>query len=61
MGSNHAVVRVSNVVKSFQAGEVAVQALRGISLEIQRGEFVAIIGQWQVNYDGTYRRTRYTR
>lgn len=44
MGSNHAVVRVSNVLKSFQSGEVAVQALRGISLEIQRGEFVAIIG-----------------
>jgi putative ABC transport system ATP-binding protein len=44
MGVNDAVVRVSNVVKSFQSGEVQVQALRGISLEIQRGEFVAIIG-----------------
>lgn len=44
MSSNNAVVHVSNIVKSFQTGEVAVQALRGISLEIKRGEFVAIIG-----------------
>ncbi|MDQ7028077.1 MAG: ABC transporter ATP-binding protein [Anaerolineae bacterium] len=44
MSTNDVVVHVSNVVKSFQAGEVAVQALRGISLEIKRGEFVAIIG-----------------
>ncbi|NDJ61052.1 MAG: ABC transporter ATP-binding protein [Chloroflexi bacterium] len=44
MQANDVVVRVDNVVKTFQSGEVKVMALRHISLEIKRGEFVAIIG-----------------
>lgn len=42
--SNDVVVRVSNVKKEFMSGEVKVQALRGLSMEVKRGEFVAIIG-----------------
>jgi ABC-type lipoprotein export system ATPase subunit len=44
MSQNDVVVRVKDVIKTFQSGEVAVQALRSISLDIKRGEFVAIIG-----------------
>ncbi|MEO1163427.1 MAG: ABC transporter ATP-binding protein [Chloroflexota bacterium] len=42
--SNDTVVQTTNVTKTFMSGEVEVQALRGISISIKRGEFVAIIG-----------------
>ncbi|MEL6408377.1 MAG: ABC transporter ATP-binding protein [Chloroflexota bacterium] len=42
--SNDIVVQTINVTKTFMSGEVEVQALRGISISIKRGEFVAIIG-----------------
>ena len=38
------VIRIRNVEKIFQVGEVQVRALRGIDLTIQKGEFVAIMG-----------------
>jgi len=38
------VIRVEDVHKYYQLGETRVHALRGISIEIQRGEFVAIMG-----------------
>ena len=38
------VIRIRNVEKIFQVGEVQVHALRGIDLTIQQGEFVAIMG-----------------
>ena len=38
------VLRTNNVTKEFRSGEVKVQALRGVSLEVERGEFIAIIG-----------------
>lgn len=44
MHTNDVVVHVRDVVKTFQSGEVQVRALRNISLQIKRGEFVAIIG-----------------
>jgi putative ABC transport system ATP-binding protein len=39
-----AVIRIENVHKIYDLGEVQVHALRGITLEIYRGEFVAIMG-----------------
>ena len=39
-----AVMRVEDVHKYYDLGETRVHALRGVSLEIQRGEFVAIMG-----------------
>ncbi len=39
-----AVIRVEEVHKYYELGETRVHALRGVSVEIQRGEFVAIMG-----------------
>jgi putative ABC transport system ATP-binding protein len=39
-----AVIRVQDVHKYYELGEARVHALRGVSLEIQRSEFVAIMG-----------------
>jgi putative ABC transport system ATP-binding protein len=38
------LVQLENVTKVYQAGDVAVHALRGVSLKIERGEFIAIMG-----------------
>jgi len=38
------VIQVQELVKVYSLGEVEVQALRGISLSVGRGEFVAIMG-----------------
>ncbi|MCS6937397.1 MAG: ABC transporter ATP-binding protein [Candidatus Bipolaricaulota bacterium] len=38
------VVRVENVTKEYAMGHTVVKALRGVSLEIQRGEFLCIAG-----------------
>lgn len=37
-------VRVRNVIKRYEMGDVVVEALRGINLEIQRGEYISIMG-----------------
>jgi putative ABC transport system ATP-binding protein len=38
------VIRLENVHKTYDLGEIQVQALRGISLEARPGEFVAVMG-----------------
>src|ERR1700704_5170203 len=38
------VIRVEDAHKYYELGETRVHALRGVSLEIERGEFVAIMG-----------------
>jgi putative ABC transport system ATP-binding protein len=39
-----ALIQLESVTKTYDSGENAVQALRGVDVSIQRGEFVAIIG-----------------
>jgi putative ABC transport system ATP-binding protein len=39
-----AVVILENITKTYRLAEIAVPVLRGISLHIRRGEFVAIMG-----------------
>jgi len=41
---NGKVVRLTDVHKTYHTGDVEVHAVRGVSLEIQRGEFVALMG-----------------
>src|SRR3954463_14571020 len=38
------VVQLIGVRKTYQTGEMEVHAVRGVSLEIHRGEFVALMG-----------------
>ena len=44
MAANGAVVRLEEVSKTYRTGEVEVQAVRGVSLQIAPGEFVAVMG-----------------
>src|SRR5438132_7655118 len=43
-GNNGEVVRLVDVHKTYRTGEMEVHAVRGVSLEIGRGEFVALMG-----------------
>jgi putative ABC transport system ATP-binding protein len=38
------IIKVENLRKVFRVGKLDVEALRGVDLEIQRGEFVSIVG-----------------
>lgn len=38
------LIQIENMTKVYQMGDIAVHALRGISLEVQAGEYVAIMG-----------------
>ena len=40
----NSVIRLDKVEKDYQIGESLVRALAGVSLNVQRGEFIAIVG-----------------
>src|SRR5437660_7085076 len=42
--NNDAIVSLIDVGKTYRTGEMEVLAVRGVSLEIKRGEFVALMG-----------------
>jgi putative ABC transport system ATP-binding protein len=39
-----AIIQVANITKTYRIGKVDVEALCGVSFEVQRGEFVSIVG-----------------
>jgi macrolide transport system ATP-binding/permease protein len=38
------MIEVQGVTRTYRSGDVEVQALRGVTFTIERGEFVAIVG-----------------
>ena len=38
------VIQLDNIQKTYQSGEVEVKAVRGVTLDIYQGEFVALMG-----------------
>src|SRR4030081_1882242 len=38
------VIRIENLTRTYHVGDIDVRALRGVSLTIESGEFVAIMG-----------------
>lgn len=38
------VIQLKDLVRTYQTGEVEVKAVRGVTLDIERGEFVAVMG-----------------
>lgn len=41
---NMKILRAENLIKTYGEGESAVEALAGVSLEVEEGEFVAVVG-----------------
>lgn len=44
METDRQLIKIDHLVKTYMLGEVEVHALRGVSLEVSKGEFVAIMG-----------------
>ena len=44
MNSNGTIIRMADIRKVYDTGKVKVEALKGIDLEIHKGEMVAIVG-----------------
>lgn len=42
--SNDVIIRARNVKKTYNTGKVVVEALRGVDLDVRRGEMVAVMG-----------------
>ncbi len=43
-GANNSLIHVDHVHKTYDLGEVQVHALRGISIDIEKGEFLGVMG-----------------
>jgi putative ABC transport system ATP-binding protein len=44
MSANQAVVRLEGVTRTYRQDSIAVHALRGVTLEIQKGDFAVLVG-----------------
>ncbi len=44
LSSNGPIIRVRGLQKTYRTGDVTVQALRGVDLDVDAGEFLAVIG-----------------
>ncbi len=44
MTDNSPIIQIKNLKKTYRQGDVDVHALRGVTLDIRKGEFVSIVG-----------------
>jgi putative ABC transport system ATP-binding protein len=44
MIDGHPIISIRGLTKTYHVGEVDVHALRGVDLDVQRGEFVSVVG-----------------
>jgi putative ABC transport system ATP-binding protein len=44
MTQNSVLIQIENMIKVYQMGDIQVHALRGVTLEAQTGEYVAVMG-----------------
>ena len=44
MATNHSMIQIENLTKQYRLGDVEVNALNGVSLDVKEGEWVAIMG-----------------
>ncbi len=42
--TSNPIISIRNLTKTYHVGEVDVRALRGVDLDVQKGEFVSIVG-----------------
>ncbi len=49
-GQNGVAVKITGLRKTFGKGDAAVQALRGIDLEVRAGELMMLRNNWQNNW-----------
>lgn len=42
--SDAPIIQIHQLTKTYQVGDVAVHALRGVDLQVERGEFIAVVG-----------------
>ena len=45
MSRNVPVIELKNVYRSFKQGNQTLQVLRGVNLDVEKGEIVALVGQ----------------
>ena len=41
---NDEIIRVENIAKVYENGDISVTALKDVSMTVKRGEFIAIMG-----------------
>ena len=54
-------VRVRNLIKRYEMGTQTVDALRGVNFQIQRGEYISIMGPLRFRKINTLQYDRWTR